>query len=184
MRRMSLQTSLLLGNFPDSSRSVRLHPMVVDLRERPVGHRPVPSFLPPRAIPKPLHTRSYVPIRTGREGDPDTWPAIQIAAGSACAASRKGGQPASQPASASLWATLLWGARSRLLCAHSVRRQSRPRTRDRARTVDRYGRLEGLANHPCRIDRFSGGAAGGQSAGAGSDPSTAATAAIGMPRTS
>src|SRR5664280_2140853 len=85
---MSLQTSLLLGSYPVPSRSVRHHSIAVDLRKRPVGRRPVPSFLGPRAIPKPLHTRSYVPIRTGREGDPDTWPAIQIA-GSACTMGRQ-----------------------------------------------------------------------------------------------
>jgi len=76
---MSLQTSLELGNYPVSSCSVRLHHIAIDLRKRPVGRRPAPSFPAPRAIPKPLHSRSHVPIRTGRADDPITWPAIQIA---------------------------------------------------------------------------------------------------------
>jgi hypothetical protein len=45
---------LELGNFPVSSRSVRHHHTAVDLRKRPVGCRPVPSFLGPRAIPNPF----------------------------------------------------------------------------------------------------------------------------------
>src|ERR1035438_303055 len=60
---MSLQTSLQLRSYPVSSRSVLLRHVPVDLRTRPVGPRPVPSFPAPRAIPKPLHSRSHVPIR-------------------------------------------------------------------------------------------------------------------------
>jgi len=70
---------LELGNFPVSSRSVRHHHAPGDLRKRPVGHHPVPLLLGPRAIPKPFHARSHVPIRTGRADDPNTWPAIQVA---------------------------------------------------------------------------------------------------------
>src|ERR1035437_5843486 len=130
---MSLQTSLQLGNYPVSSLSVRLHHIAIDLRKRPVGRRPVPSFPAPRAIPKPLHSRSHVPIRTGRADDPVTWPAIQIA-GSACAGSRKDGRVERH------YAWLLAGRRASDFCARSVRPgRSDLRTRDHAEllgTVD------------------------------------------------
>src|SRR5664280_463586 len=53
---------LELGNYPVSSCSVRLHHIAIDLRKRPVGRRPVPSFPAPRAIPNPVvEGRPYGP---------------------------------------------------------------------------------------------------------------------------
>ena len=64
---------LELGNYPVSSCSVRLHHIAIDLRKRPVGRRPVPSFPAPRAIPKPQVAGSIpavgAPVMTQDIGD-------------------------------------------------------------------------------------------------------------------